>query len=63
MDRLQYIFPINITYIFVNICNIKLFNCKNIINYTSQYQIVFDKILNLINKNSQIFKKNIMIIL
>lgn len=28
----------------------KFLNCKNIINYTNRYQIVFDKIFSLINE-------------
>ena len=37
--------------IFSNACNVRLLDCKDVINYTSRYQIAFDKILSLINKN------------
>ena len=47
--------------IFSNACNVKLLDCKDVVNYTSRYHIAFDKILNLINKNedSWISKKTI----
>ena len=37
----------SITYLFLDTCNLKLSNCKDIINYISQYQIAFDNIFNL----------------
>ncbi len=51
-DRFEYISPITITCIFSNACNVKLSDCRNIIDYTSHYQIAYDKILSLIGENS-----------
>lgn len=50
-DHFQYISPMSITRIFSDTCNLRLLDCKDIIDYTSHYQIVFDKILYLINDN------------
>lgn len=63
-DCFQYIFSIKVICIFFDTCNIKLLDCKNIVNYTSHYQIAFDKIFSLINENkdSWISKKIIKII-
>lgn len=47
---------------FVDIYNVKLLDCKNIIHYINRYQIIFDIILNLINRNFWVSKRNIKII-
>lgn len=62
-EYFQYISSINITHIFLKTCNVKLSNFKNIIDYISQYQIVFNKIHSLINnnKNSWFSRKTIKI--
>ena len=41
----------SITRIFLDAYNVKLSDCKDIVNYISRYQIVIDKILSLINGN------------
>lgn len=40
-----------VTCVFFDTCNVKLSDCRNIINYTNYYQIAYDKILSLIRKN------------
>lgn len=44
----------SIIHIFSEDYNIKLSDCKDVVNYTSRYHIAFNKILSLINdsKNS-----------
>ena len=37
--------------IFSDVCNVRLSDCKDVVDYTSRYQIAFDKILSLINEN------------
>lgn len=58
-DRFHHISPMSISRVFVVACNIKLSDCKNIIDYTSRYQIAFDKLLSLINEESWMSKKSI----
>lgn len=53
-DSFQYIFPISVIFTFFNTFNMKLLNYKNVVNYTSCYQIAFNKILSLINKNKDL---------
>lgn len=40
------------TKIFLNACTVKLLDCNNVIDYTSYYQIVFDKLLSFFNTKS-----------
>lgn len=63
-DRFQHISPMSIICIFFDSCNMKFLDNKDVINYTSYYQIALDKILSLINKNKDfwISKKIIKII-
>lgn len=49
--------------IFLNACAVKLSDCNNIINYTSHYQIGFDKFLSFLITKSWMSKKTIKIIL
>lgn len=51
-DKFQHISLISMTRIFMDALITKLSDCKNIIEYTSWYQITFDKILSLLNENS-----------
>ncbi len=51
-DRFQHISPMTVTRVFSDACNVKLSDCRNIIDYTSRYQIAYDKILSLIGENS-----------
>ena len=46
-DRFQHISPM--TRIFADALNMKLSDCKDVMEYTSWYQIAFDKILSLLN--------------
>lgn len=55
-DKFKYISLISVTYLFTKAFNRKFSNCKNIIKYTSRYQIAFDKILNILNNDLQISK-------
>lgn len=62
-DKFNHILPMSISQVFVNTCNIKLLNCKNVVDYTSCYQIAFNRLLSLIIKKSWISKKSIEIAL
>lgn len=55
----------SITHIFSDACNVRLSDCKDVVDYTSRYKIAFDKILSLINdnKDSWISRKIIEIVL
>ncbi len=57
--RFQHISPISVTYIFADALNTNFSDCKNVIKYTSRYQIAFDKIISLLNEDSWMFKKTI----
>ncbi len=49
-----------VTCIFSDACNMKLSDCRKITDYTSRYQIAYDKIFSLIGENSMwISKKTI----
>lgn len=56
-NKFHYICFISISQVYEDICNITLFEYKDIINYINCYKIVFDKLLSLINKKSWMFKK------
>lgn len=60
-DRFQHISPMSVIRIFSDACNVRLLDCEDVVDYTSRYQIAFDKILSLINENedSWISKKTI----
>lgn len=64
-NRFQHISPMSITRIFSDACNVRLSECKDVVDYTSRYQIAFDKILSIINDNedSWISRKTIEITL
>lgn len=49
-----------VTSIFSNVYNIKFLDCRDIINYTSRYQITYNKILSLIKDNSAWISKKII---
>ena len=51
-NRFQYISPMSVIRIFLDACAIKLSDCNDVIDYTSRYQIVFDKLLSLLNTKS-----------
>lgn len=58
-DRFHHISPMSIGRIFVDACNVKLSECKDVIDYTSRYQIAFDKLISLISEDSWMSKKSI----
>lgn len=47
----------SVTFMLTNAFNTKLLDCKNVIKYTSQYQILFNKIVSLLNKDLYMFKR------
>lgn len=58
-NRFQHISPMSVSRIFMDACSVRLSDCKDIIDYTSRYQITFDKILSLTNEDSWMSKKTI----
>ena len=58
-NRFQHISPISVTRIFLDACTVKLSDCNDVIDYTSRYQIAFDKLLSLLNTESWMSKKTI----
>ena len=56
-NRFQYILPMSVTRFFCETCNVKLSDCKDVIDYTGRYQVAFDKIQSLIGPNSWMSKK------
>lgn len=61
--RFQHIFPMSITKIFFDTCALKLSDYNHIIDYTSHYQIAFDKLFSLFNTKLWVSKKTIEITL
>lgn len=51
-ERFQHISPISGSRVFVDSCNIKLSDCKDVVDYTSCYQVAFNKLFSLINEES-----------
>lgn len=49
----------SVSRVFVNACNVKLSDCKDVVDYTSRYQIAFDKLLSVINEESWMSRKSI----
>lgn len=41
----------SVIYIFSDAFNTKLLDCKDVMDYTSQYQVTFDKIFSLLNED------------
>ena len=58
-NRFQHISPMSVTRIFLDACAVKLSDCNDVIDYTSRYQIAFDKLLSLLNTESWMSKKTI----
>lgn len=56
-NRFQHISPMSITRIFCEACNIKLSDCKDVMDYTGRYQVAFDKIQSLITEDSWMSKR------
>ncbi len=57
--RFQHISLMSMTRIFLDVYAVKLSDCNNVIDYTSRYQIAFDKLLSLLNTESWMSKKTI----
>lgn len=53
----------SVSRVFVNACNVKLSDCKDVVDYTSRYQIAFDKLLSLITEESWMSRKSLEITL
>lgn len=49
----------SVTRMFLDACSVRLSDCKDVIDYTSRYQIAFDKLLSLINEDSWMSRKTI----
>lgn len=58
-NRFQHISPMSVTRIFCEACNIKLSDCKDVMDYTGRYQVAFDKIQSLITKDSWMSKRTV----
>lgn len=58
-NRLQHISFMSMTYIFANVFTTKLSDYKDLSEYSSWYQIVFDKIFSLLNKDLWMIKNTI----
>ncbi len=58
-DRFHQISPMSVSRVFVDACNVKLSDCKDVVDYTSRYQIAFDKLLSLITEESWMPRKSI----
>ncbi len=43
-NKFQHISPMSVTRIFSKACNIKLSDCKDVMDYTGRYQVAFNKI-------------------
>ncbi len=51
--------PMSLTRTFAEALNTKLSDCKDVVEYTSRYQIAFDKILSFLNDDSWMSKKTV----
>lgn len=49
----------SVTRMFLDACSVRLSDWKDVIDYTSRYQIAFDKLLSLINEDSWMSRKTI----
>lgn len=58
-ERFQHISPMSVSRVLVDACNVKLSDCKDVVDYTSRYQVTFDKLLSLINKESWMSRKSV----
>ena len=58
-ERFQHISPMSVSQVLVDVCNVKLLDCKEVVDYTSRYQVAFDKLLSLINKESWMSRKSV----
>lgn len=58
-NKFQYIFPISVTRIFLDICSVRLSECNEVVDYTSRYQIEFDKLISPLNDDLWMLKKTI----
>lgn len=58
-DRFQHISPMSVTRMFADALNTKLSDCKDVAEYTSRYQVAFDKIVSLLDEDSWMSKRTI----
>ena len=58
-SRFQHISSMSVTRIFCKACNVKLLDCKDVMDYTGRYQATFDKIQSLIGLNFWMSKKTV----
>ena len=58
-DRFQHISPMSVTCTLAEALNTKLSDCKDVVEYTSRYQIAFDKIFSLLNDDLWMSKKTV----
>lgn len=49
----------SIIWVFSDACTVKLSECKDVVDYTSRYQIVFDKIVSLASEDGWMSRKTI----
>lgn len=59
----QHRFNMSVTRMCLNACAVTLLDNTNVLDYTRRYQIVFDKLLSLLNKKSWMLKKTMKMIL
>ncbi len=57
--RFHHISPMSVMRVFSDACTIKLSECKDVLEYTSRYQIAFDKITSLITENGCMSQKTV----
>ena len=61
--RFHHISLMSVIRIFSDACAVKLLECKDIINYTSRYQVAFDKITSLTTEDGWMSRKTVEITL
>ncbi len=57
--RFHYISTMSVICVFSDTCTIKLWECKDVLEYTSRYQIAFDKITSMITENGWMSQKTV----
>lgn len=57
--RFHHISPMSVTRIFSDACTVKLSDCKDIIDYTSRYQVAFDKIISLTTEDGWMSRRTV----
>lgn len=57
--RFHHISPMSVTRIFSDACGVKLSDCKDVIDYTSRYQVAFDRIISLTTEEGWMSRKTV----